>query len=158
VRGFVYWMTRASALPVELAEDGQRLRSGRAYIAPGGVHLTVGAGSRIALVAEPDSLHRPSANVLFSSIARHARGPKIGAVLTGMGDDGAQGLLELRRAGGITLAQDQASCAVYGMPYAARQLDAATRVVPLARMASAIERALRMQLEDASATEETGRE
>jgi two-component system chemotaxis response regulator CheB len=150
VEGFVDWMTRASALPVELARDGQRLRAGTAYVGPGDVHLALGAGSRVELSSEPETLHRPSADVLFSSIAKRARGPKVGVVLTGMGDDGAQGLLELRRKGGITLVQDQASSAVYGMPAAARQAGAASRTVSLGRMARAIDQAIRQQLADAA--------
>lgn len=149
VAGFVEWMTRVSALPTELATDGRRVRPGTVYIAPGDVHLTLGAGNRIALLAEPETMHRPSADVLFSSIAARVRGPKVGVVLTGMGDDGAQGLLELRRAGAITIAQDEASSAVYGMPAAARLNGAATRVAPLGRMARAIDRAVRELVPDA---------
>lgn len=138
VEGFVGWMARVAALPVELACDGGRLRPGVAYIGPGGTHLKVTNANRISLDPEPQRLHRPSADVLFSSLAERPRGTRVGVILTGIGDDGATGLLELRKRGGVTIAQDEHTSVVYGMPAAAQRLGAAQRVLPLERIAAAI--------------------
>jgi len=140
VDGFVTWMARVAALPVELAVDGVRVRPGVAYIGPGGVHLALGHGDRIRLDPEPPTLHRPSADVLFHSLAERARGTRVGVLLTGIGSDGAQGLLELRKRGGITIAQDEATSAVYGMPAAAQRLGAVQHVRPLGGIAATIVR------------------
>jgi two-component system chemotaxis response regulator CheB len=141
--GLVEWMARASALPVALAEHGETLRPGRVYIAPGGTHLRLSAGSRLSLDPLPKTLHRPSADELLTSVAQHAAAEATGVVLTGMGDDGAQGLLAIRRQGGLTLAQDEASCAVFGMPAAAQRLGAVSQMLPPAELARAIMRAHR---------------
>jgi two-component system chemotaxis response regulator CheB len=140
VDGFVQWMARVAALPVELAADGARIKPGVAYIAPGGAHLVLGHGDRLALQREPETLHRPSADVLFRSLAERPRGTRVGVLLTGIGSDGAAGLLELRRKGGITIAQDEATSAVYGMPAAAQRLGAVQHQVALDRIAATIVR------------------
>ncbi|HEX2699726.1 MAG TPA: chemotaxis protein CheB [Acidimicrobiales bacterium] len=137
VDGFVTWMARDAALPVELARDGAVVKPGVIYIAPAGTHLKLAADRRIVLDPEPETLHRPSANALFHSLAEHG-GPVIGVVLTGMGDDGATGLLALRRRGAVTIVQDEETSAVFGMPQAALQQGAAARVVPLGRIAATI--------------------
>jgi two-component system chemotaxis response regulator CheB len=121
------------------AKDGDRVLQGHIFIAPGGVRHTevrrLGGEYRIALVEGPTvSGHVPSVDVLFRSIAKHAGRNGIGMLLTGMGADGAQGLLEVRRAGGRTFAQDKDSCAVWGMPAAAVELNAAEQVLPLERL------------------------
>lgn len=143
VAGLVQWMARVSALPVEIASDHQIAVPGRTYVAPGGTHLRLGANRRLELAELPVTVHRPSANELFTSVADSAGSAGIGVVLTGMGDDGAQGLLAIRRQGGVTLAQDEASSAVFGMPQAAERLGAVTEMLPLARLAMAIQRAVR---------------
>jgi len=102
-----------------------------------------GTGRRIVLDEEPVRLHRPSADELFASMARALGPAAVGVVLTGMGDDGASGLLELRRAGGRTIVQDEATSAVYGMPKAAAAAGAAGEVVPREGIAAAIQRAVR---------------
>jgi two-component system chemotaxis response regulator CheB len=140
VGGLVEWMCRASELPVLLAQADEPLEAGTIYIGPGGVHLRMGPNDRIVLSSEPVTLHRPSANELFGSVAEHAGARGIGVVLTGMGDDGAAGLLTLRKAGGMTIAQDEASCAVFGMPRAAERAGAAIEVLPLDQIAAAIVR------------------
>jgi len=140
VDGLVSWMARASALPVQLAVHGEQLRPGVVYIAPGGAHLKLGTGHQIELNTNPPAVHRPSVDVLFSSVAQRAEGPKAGVLLTGMGEDGAAGLLELRQRRGLTIAQDQATSAVFGMPQAAQRLGAAARVLPLAEIAAAVTR------------------
>jgi two-component system chemotaxis response regulator CheB len=141
--GFVQWMDRASAVPVRLAESGDHLEQGTVTIGPGETHLRLGADRQIVLDPEPVTTHRPSADEMFSSIAEHAGADGIGVVLTGMGDDGAAGLLALRQAGGVTIAQDEASCAVFGMPQAAQRLGAVDEMLPLNEIADAILRAER---------------
>jgi two-component system chemotaxis response regulator CheB len=143
VAGLVEWMSRVSALPVETARSHQITRSGTVYLAPGGTHLRLGANRRLELHESPVTMHRPSANELFKSVADSAGSSGIGVVLTGMGDDGAQGLLAIRRQGGITLAQDEASSAVFGMPKAADRVGAVTEMLPLGKLAAGIQRAVR---------------
>ena len=140
VDGLVEWMSRVSALPVETAKAHQVARAGRIYLAPGGAHLRLGANRRLELHESPLTVHRPSADELFKSVAESAGSAAIGVLLTGMGDDGAQGLLTIRRQGGMTLAQDEASSAVFGMPKAAERLGAVTEMLPLGRLAAAIHR------------------
>jgi two-component system chemotaxis response regulator CheB len=105
--------------------------------------LLYAPGARLHLSETPVTVHRPSADELFSSVADHAGPAGIGVVLTGMGDDGAKGLLSMRQAGGRTFGQDQASSAVFGMPKAAARLGAVCEVLPLDRLAAAIQRAAR---------------
>ena len=138
VDGFLAWMRRESALPVELAVDGAPLKPGVVLVAPPGLHASIRRGRRLSLGDEPVTLHRPSADVLFHSMAEQCGYAGIGVVLTGMGDDGAAGLLALRRRGGVTVAQDEATSAVYGMPRAARDNGGAARVLPLEEIADAI--------------------
>jgi two-component system chemotaxis response regulator CheB len=132
------WLDETTPLPVRLAADGQPLAPGEVLVAPAGTHLRL-AGARVELSAGPPvGGHRPSATELFASVAR-GLGPRgLGVVLTGMGSDGAAGLVELRRAGGRVLAQDEASCVVPGMPAAAMAAGAVDEVVPLERMAARI--------------------
>jgi len=141
--GLVEWMSRVSALPVETAAHDVVARAGRVYFAPGGAHLHYTAAGRLQLAASPETVHRPSADELFASVADHAGPAAIGVLLTGMGDDGAKGLLAIRRAGGRTVAQDEASSAVFGMPNAAARLGAVTELLPLDKLAAAIQRAVR---------------
>jgi two-component system chemotaxis response regulator CheB len=143
VAGLVGWMERVSALPVELARHGQALRPGQVYIGPGNVHLRLSSGSRLSLQPTPLTVHRPSADELFSSVAEHAGASGVGVILTGMGNDGACGLLALRGRGGRTIAQDEATSAVYGMPRAAFLLGAVGRVLPLGDIAAAVVHAVR---------------
>ena len=141
VDGLVSWMQRVSVLPVRLAADGAALERGTVYIGPGGFHLRLGPERRIVLASKPETIHRPSADELFQSVAAYAGSAGIGVVLTGMGDDGASGLLAVRRAGGATIAQDEASCAVFGMPRAAQRAGAIAEMLPLAQISRAITQA-----------------
>jgi two-component system chemotaxis response regulator CheB len=143
VEDFRHWMSRVSALPVEIALQHARLVPGRVYIAQAGTHLRLGPGRTVLLDEEPRRLHMPSADELFLSMAVLAGQAGIGVVLTGLGDDGAIGLRALRVAGGETLVQDPGSSAVPGMPAAAERLDAAGRTLPLPRIAAAIQEAVR---------------
>lgn len=133
------WLDETTPLPVHLAVDGQALRPGEVVIAPAGTHLGLSGAARVELGRGPPvDGHRPSATHLFTSVAR-AFGPRaLGVILTGMGSDGAAGLLELRRAGGTVLAQDEASCVVAGMPGAAVAAGAVDQVVRLGELAARI--------------------
>jgi len=127
-------------LRVKEAADGDRLTAGLALIAPGNFHMTLlktGGEYRVRIESGPRVCYqRPSVDVLFESVAQAAKGDAIGAILTGMGADGAQGLLKMKRAGARTIAQDEASCVVFGMPREAIRLGAADRVLPLDRVAA----------------------
>jgi two-component system chemotaxis response regulator CheB len=132
---FAERLNRNSRMTVMQAEDGQQIMAGHAYVAPGGRHLRVQrSGARwVCRVTDdlPVSGHRPSVDVLFESVAAQAGRNASAALLTGMGDDGARGMLALRDAGAATLAQNQATSVVWGMPGAAVSRGAARRVVPL---------------------------
>lgn len=130
------------AIRVLHAEDGQRIIPGHAYLAPGGMHLTVqssGAHWVCRLAAtQAVNRHRPSVDVLFHSVTESAGANALGVLLTGMGDDGARGLKALREAGAFTVAQDEASSVVWGMPGSAVKIDAAAAVLPLEQIARRI--------------------
>ena len=135
---FAARLDRASAAKVAEATDGAMLQPGHIYIAPGGAsHLEVHNGRSRLINTDLVNGHRPSVDVLFNSVARQDR-PMTGVILTGMGRDGAQGLLAMRQAGAHTLGQDEASCVVYGMPRAAFEIGAVERQLPLSRLAPAI--------------------
>ena len=136
---FALRMNRCSAMSVCEAQDGQMIVPGHVYIAPGGLHFLVRRdGARYVCQindAEPVNRHRPSVDVLMRSVAEHAGPNAVGVILTGMGDDGARGLKLMRDAGARTLAQDEASSVVWGMPGAAWKIGAAEQVLPLDRIA-----------------------
>jgi two-component system chemotaxis response regulator CheB len=138
IPGLARWLSDGSPLPVRVASDGLVLEPGIAYLSPGTAHLTVARRGN-ALVAslvqeQGEYRYRPSVDVLFESVAQVCGQAGIGILLTGMGDDGAAGLLVMRESGARTLAQDKASCTVFGMPAAAIELGAAEQIVPLARL------------------------
>ena len=126
-------------IEVREARSGDRVLPGLALIAPGGRHMVLcrnGAQYHVDVIdGPPVNRHRPSVDVLFRSVALRAGPNAIGAIMTGMGDDGANGLLEMRQAGARTLAQDEESCIVFGMPKEAIQRGAAEQVVSLTDMA-----------------------
>jgi two-component system chemotaxis response regulator CheB len=132
---FAERLNRICAIEVREARTGDRVIPGRAIIAPGGKHLVVkrsGAQYVVEVVAAPPvNRHCPSVDVLFRSCAKYAGRNAMGVIMTGMGDDGARGLLEMHQAGARTIAQDEESCVVFGMPKEAIKLGAADRVVPL---------------------------
>ena len=127
---------------VSEAVHGERILPGHAYIAPGGFHLSLtrcGANYVAQVDLEPPvNRHRPSVDVLFDSAAKNAGKNAIGVILTGMGRDGAEGLLRMRQAGAYTLAQDEASCVVFGMPREAIALGGVDEVVPLQEMSQRV--------------------
>jgi two-component system chemotaxis response regulator CheB len=137
-RSFAERLNRACAAEVTEAYDGAPLNPGKVYLAPGGeAHLSVeGAGQLRCRVAAGDLVcgHRPSVDVLFHSVARAARARAVGVILTGMGRDGAQGLLAMRQAGAGTLGQDEATSVVYGMPKSAMEAGAVERQLPLEKI------------------------
>jgi two-component system chemotaxis response regulator CheB len=126
-------------VPVREARAGDALEAGRAFVAPGGSHLTVDRSGRVALTETPP-VHgvRPAADVTFKSIAQGYGGRAVGVVLTGMGRDGALGLAAIKAAGGRTVAQDRHSSVVYGMPKAAVEMGVVDDVVPLDRVGKVV--------------------
>ena len=145
-RAFAERLNRCCPMRVAEASDGDRVEPGLALIAPGNFHMLVrqsGGSYRVTVKDGPLVCYqRPSVDVLFSSVAEAAGSHAVGALLTGMGSDGAQGLKKMKSAGGHTIAQDEASCVVFGMPMQAIRLGAADEVVPLNSIARAISNAL----------------
>jgi chemotaxis response regulator CheB len=134
--GMAEWLGRGSALPVRVAQAGDRPVAGTALLAGTNDHLVLTAADRLAYTAEPrEHPYRPSVDVFFESVGALWRGEAVGVLLTGMGRDGARGLKALRSKGCYTIAQDESSSAVYGMPKAAATLGAAVDVLPLDRIA-----------------------
>jgi chemotaxis response regulator CheB len=134
--GMAEWLARDSALPVRLAREGDRPAPGTILLAGTEDHLILTGSCRLGYVREPrDYAYRPSVDVFFQSVSKSWRGRAIGVLLTGMGRDGAIGLKALRAKGHYTLAQDRKSSAVYGMPKAAAELQAAVDILPLRRIA-----------------------
>jgi two-component system chemotaxis response regulator CheB len=133
-------------IEVREARHGDRVLPGRALIAPGGKHMLLrrdGAQYLVDVIDGPlVNRHRPSVDVLFRSVAKHAGANALGIIMTGMGDDGAAGLLEMRKAGARTVAQDEDSCVVYGMPREAVRRGGVEKSVPL----KAIDREILQQL------------
>jgi two-component system chemotaxis response regulator CheB len=141
-RAFAGRLNGLSAMEVREAEDGDPVLQGEALLAPGNRHLTV-ARDGVRLVARVDSTppvnrHRPSVDVLFRSVSETFGSRSIGVILTGMGKDGAAGLLEMKNRGAQTIAQDEASSIVFGMPKEAIALGAASRILPLQNIAPGI--------------------
>ena len=134
--GFAEYLGLHSSIPVRIAADGDRLTPGMALLAGTNDHLVLKSRYRVGYTKEPaDYLYRPSVDAFFDSMTRVWRGPAVGVLLTGMGRDGAAGLKRLRNEGHHTIAQDQQTSAVYGMPKAAAALDAAVDVLPLDQIA-----------------------
>ena len=141
-RSFAERLNQLCAVEVKEAEDQDEVAPGRVLVAPGNHHLMLRrSGSRYRVEVKSGPLvsgHRPSVDLLFRSAARSAGPHAIGVLLTGMGKDGARGLLDMKRAGAATIAQDEASCVVFGMPREAIALGAADRIAPLPRVAESI--------------------
>lgn len=134
--GMAEWLGQSSALPVRVAREGERPEPGVVLLAGTNDHLTLKASDRLGYTPKPvDYAYRPSVDVFFQSACHFWHGTIVGVLLTGMGRDGALGLKALRNHGHYTIAQDQASSAVYGMPKAAAFLDAAVDILPLEQIA-----------------------
>lgn len=137
-RSFAERLNKLCQITVKEAEDGERVLPGHAYIAPGDRHLELarsGANYQVRLHdGPPVNRHRPSVDVLFRSVAQFAGRNAVGVILTGMGNDGAAGMLEMHRAGAYTLAQNETSCVVFGMPREAIATGGVNEIVELERM------------------------
>lgn len=135
--GLSQWLAAETALDVTEARDGERLRPGTVFIAPSGAHLLVREDARLRLDnGPPIQGFKPSCDALLFSVAEAFGRRAVGVILTGMGRDGARGLKEIRARGGRTIAQDERTCVVFGMPGEAVSLGAAEEVLPLDRIAS----------------------
>jgi two-component system response regulator WspF len=134
--GMADWLSSESRLPVRLAREGEPPQPGTVLLAGTNHHIRLQKNGTLAYTAEPvNEIYRPSIDVFFESVARFWNGDTVGVLLTGMGRDGAQGLKMMRQQGWLTIAQDQQSSAVYGMPKAAAAIDAAVEIHPLERIA-----------------------
>lgn len=139
-KSFALRLNDLCRITVKEAEDGDTIIRGRALIAPGNKHMLVKrSGTRYFVEVTDGPLvnrHRPSVDVLFRSTAKYAGPNAIGVIMTGMGDDGARGMLEMKEAGARTIAQDERTCVVFGMPKEAIKLNAADKIMPLEQIAS----------------------
>ncbi len=134
--GLADWLSRNSALPVRVATEGERPAAGVVLLAGTNDHLRFISAERVGYTSEPrEQSYRPSVDVFFASVDAHWPGEVVAVLLTGMGRDGAKGLKALRDKGHYTIAQDQATSTVYGMPKAAASLGAAVDILPLGRIA-----------------------
>jgi two-component system response regulator WspF len=136
--GLAEYLARASGAAVRVAEPGDRPTAGTCLLAHGTAHLELSPTGIFRYTADPSATHVPSVDRLFTSLARGWRTGGAAAILTGMGEDGALGLLALRRAGWATFAQDEGTSAVFGMPRAAAQAGAAAQVLPIGQVGAAI--------------------
>ena len=130
--GFVRWLNESSQLRIKVAEEGEEPKAGFVYLALEDHHMVIGGDGLIHILKSPKvDGHRPSATLLFDSVARHYGKGAVGVLLTGMGSDGARGLKTIRDAGGYTIAQDEKTSVVFGMPREAVKIGAAREVLPL---------------------------
>lgn len=137
--GLAEWLNQQSVLPVRLAREGDRIENGRVLVAGTNEHLIVKQDRTLGYIHEPAANpYRPSVDVFFESMLNNWPGRSVAALLTGMGRDGAEGLLRLRKSGVFTIAQSAETCAVYGMPKAAAELKAADKIMPIDRIAETI--------------------
>jgi two-component system chemotaxis response regulator CheB len=140
--GFAERLNQLCAVDVTEAKDGDRVRPGLVLVAPGNRHTMINRNGAQYVVRVVDgplvARHRPSVDVLFRSVAQAAGANAVGVIMTGMGDDGADGLLEMKKAGAATIAQDEQTCVVFGMPKVAIDRGAVDEVLPLQRIAHAI--------------------
>jgi two-component system, chemotaxis family, protein-glutamate methylesterase/glutaminase len=141
-RSFAERLNSLSKMTVKEAEDGDTVMPGRVLLAPGNRHMLLqrsGARYYVQIKEGPlVSRHRPSVDVLFRSAARYAGKNAVGVIMTGMGDDGAKGMLEMKEAGASTIAQDEKSCVVFGMPKVAIELGGVDQILPLNKIAQAV--------------------
>jgi two-component system, chemotaxis family, protein-glutamate methylesterase/glutaminase len=138
ITGFASWLEGVCPFAVTVVSDGWFPVAGTVHMAPSGRHLRLGSGRLELDAGELISFQRPSGTVLFQSMARDLGAGALGVLLTGMGDDGAAGLLDIRRAGGYTIAEDESTAVVYGMPAAAVSLRAVCESLPLPAIAARI--------------------
>lgn len=138
-QSFVTSLARVSKMPVSLAREGTVIQAGQVYLAPGGVHLTLSRNSVVHLHdGEKVNSVRPSIDVAMKSVTTSAGGRLAGVILTGMGSDGAAGISHIKQLGGITIAQDQKTSVIYGMPRAAAETGQVDFILPTGRIAHKI--------------------
>jgi len=143
-RGMVKWIDEQTDIKVEMAKENQKAEAGIVYIAGTADHLILKNNGRFGYTPDPvDYPYRPSVDVFFESAVTQWPNKIIGVLLTGMGRDGASGLLSLNNRGMFTIAQDEATCAVYGMPKAAAELNAASKILPIDEIGDAINKAIK---------------
>lgn len=142
-KAFAERLNRLSSVKIKEAESNERILPGHVYIANGGLHMEIKRKGAFYYTVLRDgplvSRHKPSVNVLFNSVAKCAGKNAMGILLTGMGDDGARGLLQMRESGAATIAQDEASCVVFGMPKEAIKIGAASHVLSLSQILGVIQ-------------------
>ncbi len=139
LEGLVEWLGKECKIKVKIGEDSEEIRPGVAYIAPDNVQMRVGETGKISLSDEPAcGGHRPSGDVLLESVARTYERRGVAALLTGMGRDGAMGMKAIKQLHGKTIAQNEESCVVFGMPHAAIEMNVIDKVLPLDRIAEEI--------------------
>jgi len=141
IHGLAEWLNHEDHIRVRVADDKDVLLPGEALLAPDNMHLTIDGNHRVKLIDEPPlGGHKPSGTTLLESVGEYYGRQALGIILTGMGHDGAQGMAALKTAGGKTIAQDQKTSVIFGMPGTAINLGAVTQVLPLSKIASAIVR------------------
>lgn len=144
MEGFASWLDGITALDVAIAREQEIPCAGRVYVAPGDRHLLLSAAGTLQISASPPlASQRPSATVMFRSVAKVLGSKGLGVLLTGMGEDGAEGLVEMRRAGAYTIAEDESTAVVYGMPAAALRMGGVRASLPLDMIASRIAQLVR---------------
>jgi two-component system chemotaxis response regulator CheB len=137
--GMADWLSKISRLPVKVVDEKEDVVPGMIYLSPSEKHLTLGRDNRTILVdPRPDDIYHPSCDALLSSVAAVHGSRTIGVILTGMGSDGAEGMKNIKAAGGFTIAQDRASSVVFGMPKVAIEKNCIDKVLPLNEIAGAI--------------------
>ena len=137
--GLVDWLIKECKIKIKIGEDSEEIRPGVAYLAPDNFHMRVAEGGKINLSNEPPNAgHRPSGDVLLESVARTYGKGSVGAILTGMGRDGAVGMKAIKQFQGSTIAQNEKSCIVFGMPNAAIEMNVVDKVLPLEKIAEEI--------------------
>ncbi len=149
VEGLARWLDGVCAIPVVVAVEGERLLAGQVYLAPANQNLVVRPGFRVGLTdPPPGQYHVPGVDVTFRSVAQVSGQYAVGALLTGMGRDGAAGLKVLRDIGAFTIGQDESTSVVWGMPAAAQEADAVDLELPLAAIGQAIVTAVEHAVEE----------
>ncbi|MEA5467068.1 chemotaxis-specific protein-glutamate methyltransferase CheB [Leptothoe sp. PORK10 BA2] len=139
LQGLLDWLMTTCGVSIEIAQADRKPQPGKIYFPPERQHLTINEYGRfVYLQAQPEDIHCPAVTTLFSSVAKFYGRKTIGILLSGMGRDGADGMKSIVEAGGLTIAQDEATSVVFGMPRAAIELDAAHQVLPIGAIAPAI--------------------
>ena len=143
--GLVDWLNTQSAIKVRIARDGDQPVAGEILVAGTNNHLVINSANALSYTTQPiDCIHRPSIDVFFKSVAQHWSGAAVGVLLTGMGRDGAAGLKMMRNKGYLTIAQDETTSVVYGMPKAAAAMEAASEILPLAKIPAKLKALLKV--------------